>query len=72
MLLLGSLVHLLTVPQDRRIPTIVALRRRHEFQAAVLVLMVVPLHKFKRPVPRFLDTGERLARVVRPVFASPE
>jgi hypothetical protein len=50
--------------QDCSIPAIMALCRRHEFQAAVLVLVVVPLHKFQRPVPRLLDTGERPARTI--------
>ena len=45
MTLLGGLVDLLAVLEDRSVPAIMALRRRHEFQAAVLVLMVVPLHK---------------------------
>jgi hypothetical protein len=59
------------MPQDRRIAAVVTLRRRNEFQAAVLVLMVVPLHEFQRPLPRFVEAAERLALVFRPVFAGP-
>jgi len=41
MALLRGLVDLFAVIQDRSVSAIMALRRRHEFQAAVLVLMVV-------------------------------
>lgn len=57
------------MPQDRIGLAIMALRRRHKFQPAVLVPMVVPLHELLRPCPCFIHAFKRLARVVRPVFA---
>jgi uncharacterized Zn-binding protein involved in type VI secretion len=40
------------------------LRGRHEFQPAVLVLVVVPLHELMRPSPCLLDAFKWLARRV--------
>ena len=48
----GVTINLLAASQNRGILTTVALVRRDEFQAAVLVLLVVPAYKFLRPHPR--------------------
>jgi hypothetical protein len=63
---------LFTVAQDRCSAPVMTLCWGNEFQATVLMLMVVPVHKFQRPFPCFLDALERFARVVRPIFAGPE
>lgn len=57
--LLGVLEDVLTAAQNRLITAVLALRWRNEFQAAVLVLMVVLLHKFPSPLPRFLHGAEQ-------------
>ena len=49
-----------------------ALRWRHELQPTVLMLVVVPAYKLRRPHPRFIDAGKRLARIIRPIFARAE
>lgn len=48
------------------------LRRRDELQAAVLVLMVVPVHELLRPRTCRLQARERFARVVGPVLTRTE
>lgn len=60
-MLFSGLVDLLTASQHRRCRTIMVLRWRNKFQAAMLVLVVIPKHKLSRPIARVLDAVERLS-----------
>lgn len=60
------------MPQNGSCLPGVALRRRHEFQATVLVLLVVPAYKLLCPRLRLFQAVERLSRVIGPVLASAE
>ncbi len=51
---------------------IVTLLGRHEFDAAVAVLVVVPVDERSDPLTSLLFGGKWLARVIRPVFHCPE
>lgn len=68
----GIVINLLLAFQNRRVLAVVTLSWRHEFQATVLVLLVVPAHEFLRPCLRLLQASKRFSRVVRPVFAGAE
>lgn len=49
--LLGLFIHLMAMSQDSFVLTRMALLRCHKLNAAVAVLMVVPVHKLCRPLP---------------------
>ena len=61
-----------TVTTDLHSLGIVALMGRHELDAAVAVLMVVPIDKRCHPLTSCLIAGEWAAWVVRPVFRRSE
>ena len=69
---LGLRVYGIASCQHGRGDAVVTLRRRNEFQAAVLVLMVVPTHELLRPSTRSVEARERVARVVGPLLAGAE
>jgi len=48
------------LPQNGVGNAAVALCQRHEFQAAMFVLVVVPLHEFQHPFAHLNDAAERL------------
>ena len=50
----------------------VALMGRHEFDDAVALPVVVPVHKAVRPVATFLLARVRTPRVIRAVLCCPE
>ena len=72
MLVSGIAIHLLALGENGGCLTGVALRWRHKFQPAVLVLVVVPAHKLMRPRLCCFQTVERLVRIIRSVLASTE
>ena len=72
MALAGLFIHDRTVPADLRSLAIVTLLRRHEFDPAVTVPMVVPVDKCSNPLTGLLFGGKGLAGVIRPIFQCPE
>ena len=60
------------LPQHRVGHAAVALFRRHEEQAAMQMLAVVPGDEFQHPLPRQVDVLEAVRRVARRVLASAE
>ena len=64
----GRLVKHLSFLQDHLIRTRMALVWCHETDAAVLVLMVVPMHKSLGPFPCTSQVGKSLAWVLWAVF----
>jgi hypothetical protein len=68
MLLAGLLIDAGTVTADFESLAAVALVGRHEFDAAVAMLVVVPVHERRFPMAGHLPTGERPAGVIRPVL----
>ena len=71
MALAGLFIHDRTVPADLRSLAIVTLLRRHEFDPAVPVPMVVPVDKCSNPLTGLLFGGKGLAGVIRPIFQRP-
>jgi hypothetical protein len=69
--LTGQLVDPGTVSADLNGFSAVALRWRHEPDAAVAVLEVVPIHERRDPSAGLLDTLEWPSGVVRPVLTAP-
>ena len=49
-----------------------ALLGRHNFDAAMAVLVVIPINKRRNPLAGFLFAAERPVGIVRPVFNGPE
>ena len=49
-----------------------ALVRRNEFDAAMAVLVVIPIHKRRNPLAGFFFAAERPVWIVRPVFNGAE
>ena len=49
-----------------------ALVRRNEFDAAMAVLVVIPIHKRRNPLAGFFFAAEWPVGVIRPVFNSAE
>jgi hypothetical protein len=72
MKLTGQLVDVGTVSADLNGFAAVALRWRHEPDAAVAVLIVVPIHERTYPQAGLLHALEWPPRVVRPVFQGVE
>jgi len=50
--------------------TAMPLLRRNEFDAAMAVLVVIPIHKRRNPLAGFFFAAERPVGVIRPVFNS--
>ena len=48
------------------------LLRRYELDAAVAVLLVVPVDKRRHPLTGLVLAGERLTRVISPILHRPE
>jgi len=48
------------------------LLRRNEFDAAMAVLVVIPIHKRRNPEAGFFFAAERPVGVIRPVFNGAE
>ncbi len=71
MTLTGQLVDAGTVSADLNGFSAMALRWRHEPDAAVAVLVVVPIHESRDPGAGLLDTLEWPSGVVRPVLTAP-
>ena len=65
---MGLLVDMGSLLADCRGGTAMALMGRDEFDAAVAVPVVVPIHKCCHPLAGLVFAGERPARVVGPVF----
>ena len=72
MALAGLFIHDRTVPADLRSLTMVTLLGRHEFDAAVAVLVVVPIDERGHPLTSLLFGGKWLAGVIRPILHRPE
>ena len=53
-------------------PAAMALVRRNEFDAAMAVLVVIPIHKRGNPFAGFFFAAERPVGIVRPVFNGAE
>ena len=68
MALAGSFVDDTAVTADLHGLAIVTLLWRHELDAAVAVLVVVPVNELCHPLTGLIFGGERFAGVVRPVF----
>jgi len=68
MLLTGFLVKVGALPADRGGGTAVALVGCDEFDAAVTVPVVVPIHEGHRPFTGLVFAGERPTWVVGPVL----
>ena len=66
----GLLVDAGAVSADRNGFSAVALGRRHEPDAAVAMLVVVPIHECRYPGAGLLCALERTPRVVRPVLGA--
>ena len=60
------------LPDIERGTPILALLGRHEFNAAMAVLVVVPIHKRRNPLAGFFFAAEWPVGVIRPVFNSAE
>jgi len=52
--------------------TAMPLLRRNKFDAAMAVLVVVPIHKRRNPLAGFFFAAERPVGIVRPVFNGAE
>lgn len=72
MALAGSFVDDSAVTADLHGLAIVTLLGRHEFDAAVAVLVVVPVDKLGNPLTRLFFGGKWLAGVIRSIFHRPE
>ena len=72
MALAGLFIHDRTVPADLRSLTIVTMLRRHEFDPAVPVPMVVPVDERSDPFTGLPFGGKGLAGVIRPIFQRTE
>lgn len=64
----GLLVQRMTLGQHLLIATAVALGRGHEADAAVMMFMVVPVHKSVHPAPRRVHAGKAALGPLRAVF----
>ena len=71
MALAGLFIHDRTVPADLRSPTIVTLLRRHEFDPAVPVPMVVPVDERSAPFTGLPFGDKGFAGVIRPILSAP-
>lgn len=60
------------MPTDLHCLVAVMLLGRHEFVAAVAVLLFVPIHKRRRQLAELTLAGKSPSRVVRPVFVCSE
>ena len=72
MALTGLFIDLSTVAADLYSLTAMALLRRHKLDAAVAVLVVIPVHKGGNPEAGFFFAAEWPAGVVGPVFNGAE
>ena len=72
MALTGLFIDLSTVAADLYSLTAMALFGRHKLDAAVAVLVVIPVHKGGNPEAGFLLSAEWPAGVVGPVFNGAE
>ena len=64
----GLLVEQVTLGQHLMILSTMALRRGHEADAAVAVLMVVPVNKVAHPAACCVSIGKAILRPLRAVF----
>ena len=72
MALAGSFVDDSAVPADLHGLAIVTLLGRHEFDAAVAVLVVVPVDELGDPLTRLFFGGKWFAGVIRSILHRPE
>lgn len=72
MALAGSFVDDSAVTADLHGLALVTLLGRHEFDAAVAVLVVVPVDELGDPLTRLVFGGKWLAGVIRSIFHGPE
>ena len=72
MALAGLFIHDRTVPADLRSLAIVTLLRRHEFDPAVPVPMVVPVDERSDPLTGLPFGDKGFAGVIRPILHRPE
>jgi len=68
----GYLIDAGTLAADLNSLTAMPLLRRHKFDSAVAVLVVIPIHKRRNPLPGFFFAAEWPVGVVRPVFNGAE
>jgi len=71
MALAGSFVDDSAVPADLHGLAIVTLLGRHEFDAAVAVLVVVPVDELGDPLTRLFFGGKWFAGVIRSILSAP-
>ena len=72
MALTGLFIDVSTLAADPNSLTAMPLLRRNEFDAAMAVLVVIPIHKRRNPLAGFFFAAEWPAGVVGPVFNGPE
>ena len=72
MALAGLFIHDRTVPADLFCLTIMTLLRRHEFDPAVPVPMVVPVDERSDPFTGLPFGDKGFAEVIRPILHRPE
>jgi len=70
--LAGLFIHDRTVPADLCSLSIVTLLRRHEFDPAVTVPMVVPVDERRDPITGLPFGAKGLAGAIRPILHRPE
>lgn len=64
----GFFIERLPLLQKRLVQSGMPLSRRDKANGAVAIFVIVPLHHACYPAPRLYEIGERLQRMLRPVF----